>query len=325
MLTGAAPFPGGGKSSNLRQAVLEDPTPPREFPPDLPFALGAVCLRATARDPARRYATAAELADDLRRFLSGRPVRARRYGVPERVALWARRLPEAAALVLLAGVVVAASALSIVQDIRQTRARNGDLIATLEREWEQERLLRAAVESERSAHHRARLRRYAAVVAQAGECWKGRIDLIRGPLAANSNPRPGEEDPREFAWHYLSGSRPRAGHPPQQPAMWTALPPPRRGAGSHRGQRWKCCGVGHGSRESGRGSDLRRSTSICFSPDGKGWPPSAIDRDEGRHIRVWETATGRLLASSTTNPNELCRRRSRTMAAPFRTCGDSRL
>ena len=106
---------------------------------------------------------------------------------------------------LLAGVVVVVSALNIVQDVRQTRERNAELTGMLEREREQERLLRVAVESERAAHHRVRLRRYAAVVAQAGECWKsGRIDLIRGSLD-ELEPRLGEDDPREFAWHYLSG------------------------------------------------------------------------------------------------------------------------
>ena len=61
-------------------------------------------LKAMARDPSHRYATAAEMAEDLRRFLEDRPIQARRVAPWERAARWCRRNPLAAGL--LAGLVV---------------------------------------------------------------------------------------------------------------------------------------------------------------------------------------------------------------------------
>ena len=233
------------------------------------------------------------------RFQSGRPVIAQRYGLLERLALWVRRRPEAAALIALAGVVVAVSAFNIAQDIRQTRSRNAELIATLEREREQERLLRVAVESERSAHHRARLRRYAAVVAQAGECWKsGRIDLIRVPLS-ELEPRPGEEDPREFAWHYLSG------RVPEQVILRSLQGDVDCVAAAPSG-RWFASGGRDGSvvvwdRAAGNrvvelGRFEGRVFGICITPDGRRLAAVGDDRARGRLVCVWDTASGRLLA-----------------------------
>ncbi len=297
LLAGQPPFPGSGKSSILRKVVNEEAAPIGRLRPDVPRDLEAVCLRAIAPNQSRRYATAAELAEDLRRFLSGRTVRARRYWLPERGALEARRRPEAAALVFLAGVIVLVGALNIAQDIRQTRARNAELTATLEREREQERLLRVAVESERSAHHRARLRRYAAVIAQAGECWKGgRIDLIRGQLA-ELEPQLGEDDPREFAWHYLSG------RVPEQVILRSRQNDLDCVAVDRSGRLMASGGDGivvvwdlaSGNRLADLGCLGTHVAGICFSPAARRLAVEEIQK-ESRLFRIWDIATGRVIA-----------------------------
>src|SRR5262249_20346692 len=62
----------------LRQIALEEPRPPRRVNPAVPAELETIVLKAMAKNPAERYATARELADDLRRFLEDQPIRARR-------------------------------------------------------------------------------------------------------------------------------------------------------------------------------------------------------------------------------------------------------
>jgi serine/threonine protein kinase len=106
-------YPGRDREELLRQIAAGDPLPPRRVNPAIPFDLETVLLKAMAREPEARYATAQELADDLRRFLDGRPVLASRPTLIERAARWVRRhrravAAAAAGLVLaLAGLLVA--------------------------------------------------------------------------------------------------------------------------------------------------------------------------------------------------------------------------
>src|SRR5262249_8197379 len=74
--------------------------PPRQLNDKVPRDLETICLKALARSPARRYDSAAELADDLSRWLAGEPIRARPSGALERLGRWCRRNPLAASLFL---------------------------------------------------------------------------------------------------------------------------------------------------------------------------------------------------------------------------------
>jgi tetratricopeptide (TPR) repeat protein/predicted Ser/Thr protein kinase len=87
MLTGVLPFAGQGRML-LHQVLEEEPRPPRRLNDAIGRDLETVCLKAMAREPGRRYATAADFAADLRRFLAGEPVRARPVGPAS--ALWRR-------------------------------------------------------------------------------------------------------------------------------------------------------------------------------------------------------------------------------------------
>jgi WD40 repeat protein len=78
--------------------IRRDPPPPRSLCRAVPRDLETIVLKAMDRDPARRYAGAAELADDLQRFLDRRPTRARRLSASGRLVRWARRSPAVAGL-----------------------------------------------------------------------------------------------------------------------------------------------------------------------------------------------------------------------------------
>ena len=101
LLTGRVPFKGNTAMDTVLQVLHQDPMPPSRVRPSLPADLETICLRCLAREPARRYATAQELADDLRRFLDGRPILARRIGWGERSWRWCRRNPRVAGLTTL--------------------------------------------------------------------------------------------------------------------------------------------------------------------------------------------------------------------------------
>lgn len=77
----------------LKQLTSSDPKPPRQYNPAIPRDLETIILKAMAREPTHRYATAAELADDLRAFLDDRPIRARRLSVVARAWRICRRNP----------------------------------------------------------------------------------------------------------------------------------------------------------------------------------------------------------------------------------------
>jgi eukaryotic-like serine/threonine-protein kinase len=112
ILTGRPPFQAATMTEILMQVMVEEPVPPARLNPCIPADLETVCLKCLEKEPSRRYQTAAELADDLRRFLDGMPVTARRVSTIGRARRWARRNPMIAglaaglALVLVAGTVV---------------------------------------------------------------------------------------------------------------------------------------------------------------------------------------------------------------------------
>jgi serine/threonine-protein kinase len=110
LLTGRPPFRGETPTETVLQVIHHDPVPPSRLNPRVPRDLETICLKCLQKEPARRYASAAALADDLRRFGEGRPIKARPVGLFERAGKWARRRPAAALLAIVLLVVPAAAA-----------------------------------------------------------------------------------------------------------------------------------------------------------------------------------------------------------------------
>jgi serine/threonine-protein kinase len=106
MLTGRPPFRSTSLVDTLLQVRTEEPVPPRRLQSTVPRDLETICLKCLQKPSARRYASAAALAEDLQRFLEGRAILARPAGLPERARKWAARRPALAGL--LAVSVVAA-------------------------------------------------------------------------------------------------------------------------------------------------------------------------------------------------------------------------
>jgi serine/threonine protein kinase len=98
-LTGRPPFQGVSLIETLEQVQAQPVTAPGLIVPGVPADLEAICLKCLEKEPVRRYVTAGQMADDLRRFLDGRPVQARPVGVIGRLDLWRRRNPVAAIVI----------------------------------------------------------------------------------------------------------------------------------------------------------------------------------------------------------------------------------
>ncbi|NQT15878.1 MAG: serine/threonine protein kinase, partial [Planctomycetes bacterium] len=90
-LTGRPPFKASTVVETLQQVTSQDPVPPTRFQTAVPRDLETICLKCLEKDASKRYATAGELADDLRRFLEGVPITARPVSTTEHVWRWARR------------------------------------------------------------------------------------------------------------------------------------------------------------------------------------------------------------------------------------------
>jgi tetratricopeptide (TPR) repeat protein len=105
LLTGRPPFQADTALDTLVRVMHDEPVPPHRLRPGLPRDLETICLKCLQKEPERRYASAAALGDDLRRFLSREPVQARPVGTAGRLLRWYRRKPAlatlAAALILV--------------------------------------------------------------------------------------------------------------------------------------------------------------------------------------------------------------------------------
>jgi WD40 repeat protein len=189
LLTGRPPFQGETVQAVLLQVQDDAPVSPRRLNPSVPVDLQTICLKCLQKDPARRYASAAALAEDLGRFLTHQPIRARAVWPVEKVWLWCKRRPMLASLIVALHLVLLAGAGGVLWQWRRA-----ELHVRGEREQ------RHAAEDYAA---RVRLSLYAGDISFAAHAFQsGDLGLARRTLAA-LRPQPGEEDLRGFEWRYL--------------------------------------------------------------------------------------------------------------------------
>ena len=189
MLTGRPPFKAETPTDTILQVIEEEPVSVVRLRARVPRDLETICLKCLQKDPKKRYPTAAELADDLGRFLRAEPIRARPVGPLERLARWCRRRPLVAALtaavavLLIAGTVVS-SYFAVQAHFRAKEAKANE-------------------EQARANEVQARERLYMAEMRLAQRAWDdAHVGLVLDLLEGQRPEKTGGIDLRGFEWHY---------------------------------------------------------------------------------------------------------------------------
>jgi tetratricopeptide (TPR) repeat protein/tRNA A-37 threonylcarbamoyl transferase component Bud32 len=108
MLTGKPPFKGSSVMETIHMVVYDDVVPPSRIDARIPRDVETICLKCLEKEPQKRYASAAELAEDLQRYLDDRPIHARPTPLSERSKKWVRRHPTTTTLIALGAVAMLA-------------------------------------------------------------------------------------------------------------------------------------------------------------------------------------------------------------------------
>jgi predicted Ser/Thr protein kinase len=167
LLTGQPPFQAGNVLDTLLKVRQEKPTPVRALAPEVDRDLEAICLKCLEKQPARRYASAEQLAEDLERWERGEPIAARQVGLGERTWRLARRKPGVAALAALVVIALALGGSAALTFAVRLRAREAGAESR-----------EAAVDSARAeAHREARQARKEATRAHAE--WMSAVKALK--------------------------------------------------------------------------------------------------------------------------------------------------
>ncbi len=320
-LTGQPPFR-GELHVVMQQVLYQEPIAPRRLNEAIPRDLETICLKTMAKEPQRRYQSAEELAEDLRRWLSGEPIQARRVGWREKLWFWCRRNPALAgacavaalALVTVVGLSVGLAIHRSLANARLVQQEQRTREALDESEQRGQELLALAehLRQEKQALQETDRRRYQAVV-QAVELARdqGLALFDRGDpgagllwLAHGLELAPAREEALQESIRLLMGSwwDTRSLRTIMTPGAWTygaAISP--NGELLATGHDNKTARVWEMATGKAIGPPLPHGAGVyalAFSPDNKTLLTAGLDRT----TKLWHVETGKPLGQPQLHP-----------------------
>jgi WD40 repeat protein/serine/threonine protein kinase len=307
LLTGQPPFRGDTAAATVQLVLSAQPLSPRRLQPNVPGDLQTICMKCLERDPRQRYASAADLAEDLRRFQEDEPIRARPSGLWKLAWRWARRRPAVAALAMV--IVLSATGLLVgglwyqarleqsLVDVGHERDRANDAKTDADQKQLEAKQARNDAEQKRleaeEQREEARHNLYLAQIPLAQRAWEaGRVERLQ-ELLESVRPRLAQQkDLRHFEWYYLrnlchTDLLTLTGHADPVTAVAFRWDGQQLASASADGT-IKLWDVSSGKELRTLKGHTKKVTAVAFRPDGKQLASASADKT----VRLWDADNG---------------------------------